>query len=168
MPVWLGTQLPSGPGEAENKAAQDADSFSIFLNCCFFSSHKLLPIKNTELDQKPLGFLLLSSVGFRWALCSATCVPFCLWLVIKTSCLQWKYSQNKVFWCIIITLFPTAKLMRISRVEVLTKILENHYKSSYYICSLQTSPWQRAGPNRRGKAGKFSWRRATGTCCCRN
>lgn len=43
------------------------------------NSHKLLTVKNANLDQNKQKFLLLPSVGFRWALCWATCVPFCLW-----------------------------------------------------------------------------------------
>lgn len=55
--------------------------------CCFppysvsfpYNSHKLLPVKNVNNDQNQQKFLPIPSVGFRWAIFWATCVPFCLW-----------------------------------------------------------------------------------------
>lgn len=55
--------------------------------CCFppypvsfpYNSHILFPVKNADHDQNQQKFLQFASVGFRWALCWATRVPFCLW-----------------------------------------------------------------------------------------
>lgn len=83
-----------------NKFAQDAASLPVFLTCyLLFITHisNFLSKILSMLDQKPLEFFLLASVGFRWTPYSPTCVLFCLWLVIKTACLQEKALSEQSF-----------------------------------------------------------------------